>query len=78
MASSSAPPLDCFGTPKQTKLLPRLAYTKTEAAEVLGVSLDFLNSHVLAELRVVHRGRKCLIPHGELERWLDRSAEALP
>jgi excisionase family DNA binding protein len=53
---------------------PRLALTKPEAAEALGVSLDSLERYVMAELRVVRRGRLVLIPVSELQRWLDRSA----
>ncbi len=54
--------------------VPRLALSKAEAADALGVSVDFLETHVLGELRVVYRGRRRLIPVVELERWL--AAEA--
>jgi excisionase family DNA binding protein len=53
----------------------RLALTKAEAADSLGVSVDFLERHVVPELRVVRRGRRRLIPLRELERWLDQNAE---
>ena len=43
-------------------------------SEALGVSVDFLEEHVLHELRVVRRGRRRLIPVRELERWLDINA----
>jgi excisionase family DNA binding protein len=49
--------------------------TKAEAADSLGVSVDFLERHVMPELRVVRRGRRRLIPLRELERWLDQNAE---
>lgn len=52
----------------------RLALSKSEAAAALGVSVDFLEQHVMGELRVVRRGRRRLIPVGELERWLDANA----
>lgn len=52
----------------------RLALSKTEAAEALGVSVDFLERHVMGELRVVRRGRRRLIPMRELERWLEQNA----
>ena len=58
--------------------VPRLALTKAEAAEALGVSVDFLEQHVMPELRVVRRGRRRLIALAELERWLQRSGEAVP
>jgi excisionase family DNA binding protein len=52
----------------------QLALSKTEAAEALGISVDFLDEHVFRDLRVVRRGRRVLIPVKELERWLDREA----
>jgi excisionase family DNA binding protein len=62
------------GRPDVERPLRRLALSKAEAADALGVSVDFLEQHVLPELRVVRRGRRRLIPAGELERWLDRNA----
>jgi hypothetical protein len=41
---------------------------------MLGVSRDYLDEHVLCELRAVRRGRRVLIALTELERWLDQSA----
>ena len=52
----------------------RLALSKLEAADALGVSVDFLEGHVMHELRIVRRGRRRLIPVGELERWLEENA----
>src|SRR5207245_11802433 len=57
-----------------TKLGPRLALSPGEAADVLGVSRDYFDEHILPELRIIRRGRRILIPLAELERWLDRSA----
>lgn len=57
--------------------VPRLAYSKAEAAVSLGVSVDFLEAHVMADLRVVRKGRLVLIPVRELERWVDRNASTL-
>jgi len=54
--------------------LPRLSVSPDEAAEMLGVSRDYLDEHVLCELRIVRRGRRVLIALTELERWLDQSA----
>ena len=54
--------------------LPRLSVSPDEAAEMLGVSRDYLDEHVLRELRSVRRGRRVLIALSELERWLDQSA----
>jgi hypothetical protein len=50
--------------------VPRLALRKTEAAQALGMSVDFFENHVLHELRIVRRGRLILVPIRELERWL--------
>jgi excisionase family DNA binding protein len=56
------------------RALPRLAVSPDEAAALLGVSRDYLDDHVIGELRVVRRGRRILIALAELERWLDRAA----
>lgn len=60
--------------------LPRLAVNRTDASEMLGVSVDFFDEHIAHELRSVHRGRRRLYSMRELERWLDAEAErdALP
>ncbi len=52
----------------------RLALSPDEAAAVLGVSRDYLDEHILDELRIVRRGRRILIALLEIERWLDRNA----
>ncbi|SRR6266545_3948300 len=62
------------GTAPSAGLGPRLALSPDEAAGVLGVSRDYLDEHVIGELRVVRRGRRILIALAELERWLDRAA----
>jgi excisionase family DNA binding protein len=53
----------------------RLAVNKTEAAEALGVSVDFFDDHIAGELRCVRRGRRRLYPVREIERWLTQEAE---
>jgi excisionase family DNA binding protein len=52
----------------------RLALSRSEAAEALGISLDSFEPYVQPELRLVRRGRLRLIPVAELERWLDSNA----
>lgn len=53
---------------------PLLAVGPEAAAEMLDISRDHLEKHVLHELRYIRRGRRILIPVAELNRWLDRSA----
>jgi excisionase family DNA binding protein len=72
MAARRAP--DDDAAQPGTGLLGRLALSKGEAADALGVSVDFLEEHVMRDLRVVRRGRRRLIPVCELERWLDANA----
>lgn len=55
----------------------RLAFNKTEAAGVLGVSVDFFDDHVSHEVACVRRGRRRLYPVSELKRWLEQSAERI-
>lgn len=54
--------------------LPRLALTRAEAADAIGMSLDSFERHVQHELRLVRRGRMRLVAVKELERWLDANA----
>lgn len=60
--------------PAAVSTVPRLALSKREAADSIGVSVDYFEEHVQSELRLVRRGRKVLVPMKELERWLERSA----
>jgi hypothetical protein len=52
----------------------RLALVANEAAVALGVSRDFFDEHIAAELRCVRRGRLKLYPVTEVQRWLEREA----
>ena len=58
----------------RARAVPRIALTKAEAAESLGCSVDFLEEHVLPDLRVIRRGRKVLVSVRELERWADEAS----
>jgi hypothetical protein len=55
---------------------PRLGLSMAEAAAALGVSIDYFSKYVQPEVRIVRVGRRRIVPVGELERWLDRNAEA--
>ena len=54
--------------------MPRLALGPTEAAASLGVSRDYFDEHIAAELRWVRRGHRKFVAVAELERWLERAA----
>ncbi len=62
---------------RPTRVAPpeRLGYTKPEAAEALGISIDSFERHVQPELRVVRRGKLRLFSRRELERWLDENQQ---
>lgn len=59
-------------TPRE---LPRLALSKTEAAAVLGVSVDFFDEHLAHEMRCINRGRRRLYAVSELQAWLQRALD---
>lgn len=49
---------------------PRLAYSRKQAAEALGMSLRHFQRHVQPHLRCVYSGQLRLYPRSELERWI--------
>jgi len=63
--------------PKTKTPVIRLALSKSEAAEAIGCSVDFLEEHVWPELRIVRRGRLSFVAITELQRWLDKEAHRL-
>jgi excisionase family DNA binding protein len=56
----------------------KLAYSRREAAEALGLSLQSFKRHVQPQLRAVYVGRLRLYPRSELERWLARNQGVRP
>lgn len=54
--------------------VPRITLSPDEAAKALGVSRDYFDEHIAAELRIIRKGRRKLIPVRELEAWAERSA----
>lgn len=48
----------------------KLAYSRREAADALGLSLQSFKRHVQPELNAVYVGRLRLYTRAELERWL--------
>jgi excisionase family DNA binding protein len=59
----------------QTREVPRIALTPSEAAEALGCSAEFFREHVDPELRWIRRGRKRFVPVSALESWALKSAQ---
>ncbi len=59
------------------RAVPRLALTKSEAADALGMSVDSFERHVQAQVRVVRRGKLRLFPFRDLERWVDQNASPI-
>jgi hypothetical protein len=58
----------------QAQRTERVALTRREAADSLGMSVDHFERHVLPDLRVIRSGRLVLVPVAELRRWADRAA----
>jgi hypothetical protein len=54
---------------------PRHAYTKQEAADSLGISVDSFEKYVQPHVRLVRKGKHRMIPVPEVEKWLDRNAD---
>lgn len=59
----------------QPARVPRVALSRMEAAQSLGMSLDSFERHVQPELKLIRRGKLRLIPFVELERWANENAE---
>jgi hypothetical protein len=55
--------------------IPRLTLTPPEAAASIGVGPDFFDAEIRPNLRLIRRGRKVLVPVGELRRWVTENAE---
>lgn len=56
----------------------RLALSRQQAANALGVSLAHFKARIQPELRPVYSGRLRLFPIAELERWLIENQGARP
>lgn len=55
----------------------RLAYTRREASQALGVSVDSFERHVQPFIKVVLCGQLVLVPPAELERFVREHARLL-
>ena len=72
MSSRSAAQLAVIATG-----LPRLALSRDEAAQSVGISLDSFERYVQPHVRMIRCGKLRLVPVTELQRWLDENAEGL-
>lgn len=55
--------------------IPRVTLNRSEAAAALGISLDSFERHVQPDLRMIRRGKLCLVSITELERWAAGAGE---
>lgn len=53
---------------------PRLALTRTEAAEAIGISLDSFERHVQPSLRCNYIGSRRVYEIEEIKKWLAENA----
>jgi len=72
--STARPALSREGSETSAHAARALAVRVTEAAEMLSMSRDSFERHVLPDVRVIRRGRLLLVPVKELERWCEREA----
>jgi excisionase family DNA binding protein len=63
--------------PQPVAPVPRVALTRQEAAQSLGVSLSFFAEHVQPQLKLVRVGSVRLVPLRELDRWVEREAQVV-
>jgi hypothetical protein len=56
---------------------PALGLTVEKACAALGIGYDFWRDHVEHEIRIVRRGKRKIVPVSELQKWLDKNAEAI-
>jgi excisionase family DNA binding protein len=61
----------------QTKARRALALSIEDAADLLSISRDSFERHVMSELRLVRVGRRLLVPVRELDQWLEQHS-AIP
>ena len=52
----------------------RLALTRAEAADALGISVDHFERHIQPDLRLIRSGRLVLVPLADLEKWIAENA----
>ena len=55
----------------------RLALTRREAAEALGISVDSFERYVQPAVKVVRWGQPAALPISDLERWLEENSSSV-
>lgn len=75
-AVPTAGPADSTAT-NGRRYIPRLALTRAEAADAIGMSVDSFDRYVQPHIRLIRKGKLRVVPVAELERWLVNNAEAL-
>ncbi len=60
--------------PSSKRVAPRLALSRSEAAEALGMSLRHFQRHVQPHVRCIYSGQPRLYPVVELERWVQEQS----
>jgi hypothetical protein len=73
--AAAATKVDTAGVGDACPVRP-LAVSPDQAAELLGISRDAFDRHVLPHLTYRRVGRRILIPVVELERWIVRGGRA--
>lgn len=61
-------------SPSPAQTLRRIAVRRSEAAELLSVSVDFFEQHIQPELPIIRRGRVRLFRVLDLEQWATQNA----
>jgi hypothetical protein len=54
--------------------VPPLLVSKVQAAELLAISVDSFERHVMPSVRVTRIGNRCLFAVRELEDWIERES----
>jgi hypothetical protein len=57
------------------RAIPRVALTRQEAAEALGMGLTSFEQYVQPHVKIVRRGKLRVIRVAELERWAEENEE---
>jgi hypothetical protein len=68
-------PLPLVESAASERPVPRIALSRQEAADSLGMSVDSFERYVQPHVKLVRRGSMRIVPVTELERWIAENAE---